>query len=276
MAKLFQFSPYESNTSDIRRRLNSVRLSILRMHYKSQTSHVASSLSCADIIYHLCLEKKLRDHNQYQSGIEIVFSKGHAASAFYASLAEIGELGFSDLDSYCTDGSHLYGHISHLAHPWINLSTGSLGHGLPFGLGLTIANRISGSQTITSVLMSDGEINEGTTWECALIASALNLNSLICFIDANGLQSLDFVENVLPLEPLTDKWRAFGWNVHEIDGHDETLFESIELHELKPTVVILRTVKGKGVSFMENDLAWHYKSPTDDNLKNAISELMSE
>lgn len=276
MDNLFHYLQGGANRSDLKAHLNSIRLSILKMHHISKTSHIASSLSCADIVYHLCLEKKLRAQKQYGSGLDIILSKGHAASAFYAALAEIGELSFLDLDQYCANGSPLYGHLSHLAHQWIPLSTGSLGHGLPFGLGMALANRLNCSRSVTSVLISDGELNEGTTWESALMASAQKVSSLVCFVDANGIQSLDLVENVLPLEPLAAKWQTFGWNVHEIDGHDVTQFSNIELHESKPTVVILRTVKGKGISFMEHELAWHYKSPNKDELARALQELNLE
>jgi transketolase len=270
---LFQSLQDDVNVSNLRSHLISTKRSILKMHHKSQTSHVGSSLSCADILFHLCREKQFREKDEALSGIEILLSKGHAASAFYAALAEIGQLSSQDLDRYCADGSQLYGHLSHMAHSWIPLSTGSLGHGLPFGLGMALADRLKNLGTIVSVLISDGEVNEGTTWESALIASALNLNLLVCFIDANGIQSLDLVENILPLEPLAVKWKAFGWNVYEIDGHDSALLSKLHLHESKPTVVILRTVKGKGVSFMENKLVWHYRSPNEEELGKAFQEL---
>lgn len=276
MNLIFSHLQDESARKSLASHLLSVRLSILQMHHKSQTSHVGSSLSCADIVFLLCQEKQIRQKSRLAHNFDIIFSKGHAATAFYAALKEIGELSEAELDTYCKGGSQLYGHISHLAHPWIPLSTGSLGHGLPFGLGLALAKRERKTGGLTAVVVSDGEMNEGTTWESALIASSLKLSNLVCFVDANGIQSLDFVEKVLPLEPLSAKWKSFGWNVLEMDGHNHSNFTSIALHDSKPTVVVLRTVKGKGVSFMENLLLWHYKSPTTEELERATKDLMQE
>jgi transketolase len=248
------------------------RLASLEMHHKSKTSHIGSSFSCIEILFALFAEKQLRIHNNFPS-LEIIVSKGHAASAVYSVLNILGEIDDKALQSYCENGSSLYGHVSHFAHKWIPLSTGSLGHGLPYGIGLAESSRLLHNESIVAVLISDGELNEGTTWESALIANALELGNLVCFIDANGIQSMGNVEQVLPLEPQLKKWESFGWNVLEVDGHDFSSILAVRTHRYKPTAVILRTTKGKGVPFMEDNLAWHYKSPDDSQLRESIQHL---
>jgi transketolase len=179
----------------------------------------------------------------------------------------------NDLDKYCENGSQLYGHINHLAHPIIELSTGSLGHGMPFGVGLAHAKKLRQESGLVFVLMSDGELNEGTTWESALLANKLSLNNLVCVIDRNFIQSLESTESTLPLEPLKKKWEAFDWEVAEIDGHNFESMEQVNFSSKKPKVLIANTVKGKGVSWMENEVLWHYKWPSENQLNAALESL---
>jgi len=173
----------------------------------------------------------------------------------------------------CEDGSQFYGHINHLAHPLIELSTGSLGHGMPYGVGLAHANLMNKERGLVFVLMSDGELDEGTTWESALIANKLKLQNLICVIDRNYMQSLESTETTLPLEPLKEKWKAFGWDVIEVDGHNFASLEKVNISSDKPKVLIATTVKGKGVTWMENEVSWHYKWPNDEQLNEALEIL---
>jgi transketolase len=191
-------------------------------------------------------------------------------------LASIGLISEEELRTYCADGSQFYGHINHHAHSSIELSTGSLGHGLPFGVGLAHAKKICREDGLVFVLMSDGEMNEGTTWESALLANKLNLGNLVCLIDRNRIQSLQSTETTLPLEPLADKWKAFGWEVWNIDGHDFSSMSMIDFKSDKPMVVIAETVKGKGVPWMENQVLWHYKWPNSEELADGIEHLKSK
>ena len=206
-----------------------------------------------------------------------ILSKGHACTGLYAALALAGFLPRADLQAYATDGSALMSHASHKV-PGVELSTGSLGHGLPVGCGLAYGARLAGADWRTVVLLSDGELDEGSNWEAFLFAAHHRLDRLWAVIDANSIQSLGSVDDVLRLEPLRDKFASFGWAVLDIDGHDAVaLHRAIDLDHPpipgKPTVVIARTIKGRGVSFMEGQLAWHYRSPSDVHLEAALAEL---
>jgi transketolase len=205
-----------------------------------------------------------------------ILSKGHGAAILYAVLAERGFFPPAWLDSYTEAGSTLLAHASHHV-PGVELSTGSLGHGLPVGCGFALAaKRERGSQR-TYVLLSDGELDEGSTWEAVLFAAHHELDNLVAIVDYNKIQSLGRVEEVLTLEPLADKWRAFGWQVIELDGHDHArilaAFQSASASRGRPVVLLAHTVKGKGVRYMEDQLAWHYRSPTAEQLEQGLREL---
>jgi transketolase len=206
-----------------------------------------------------------------------ILSKGHSAAAVYAVLAERGFFPKEWLETYCQNGGKLPGHITSYGIPGVEVSTGSLGHGLPIGCGMALAGKSDGRASRIFVLLSDGECDEGSTWEAALFAPHHCLDNLIVIVDHNKLQAFGAVKEVLNLEPLTDKWRAFNWAVREIDGHNYSQIEDaltnvpFELH--RPSCIIAHTVKGKGVSFMENQLIWHYKSPDDEQLRRALAEL---
>lgn len=247
------------------------------MVHRANSSHVGSSLSVVDILSVLygtvarisptTLDDRDRDL--------VIVSKGHAAAATYAVLAEVGILPAEWLDTYSADGALLGGHVTSHGVPGVELSTGSLGHGLPFGLGVAMAAVRTGSPRRSFVVMSDGECDEGTTWESALLAAHHNLDNLVVVIDRNGIQSLGSTEDTLRLEPFADKWRAFRWDVHEVDGHDhEALRHALEAPSAgAPRVIIAATVKGKGVSYMENTVLWHYRSPNAEQLEAALEEL---
>lgn len=248
------------------------RISCLRMTHVSKASHIGSCLSVVDILTVAYIEKF---SSPSVENYDVILSKGHAAAALYATLSALGKLNYS-LDSYCKDSSPLYGHVNHHASKHIPLSTGSLGHGLPFAVGVALAKKINGIQGKTLVIISDGECNEGTTWESALLANHHNLSNLIVIIDRNGIQSLGDTENVLQLESLIDKWKSFGWATIEIDGHNiSQIKEEISQNMDKPLCLIAKTIKGKGVDFMENELAWHYKSPSETELIEAIQKIES-
>jgi len=257
---------------------NTVRRDVLQMTHRARKSHVGSSLCCVDIfavLYH-----SIANVDPKEPGAEdrdrVVVSKGHCAAALYATLANVGFFPVTKLDEYCTNGSPLIGHVT-VGVPGVEFSTGSLGHGLPFAVGSAIAASRDGSERRTFALLSDGELDEGSNWEAALLAAHHNLCGLTVIIDRNGLQSLTTTEATVALEPLAAKWEAFGWDVVTVDGHShEELKRVLELPATGPTCVIAETIKGKGVEFMENQVLWHYQPPSDDDLAKAIRALEHE
>ena len=206
-----------------------------------------------------------------------VLSKGHGAAAVYAVLAELGFFPVERLRTYCQDGSTLAGHVVSRGVPGVEVSTGALGHGLPIGCGLALAAKRNESQHRVFVMLSDGECDEGSTWEAALFAPHHQLDNLIAIIDYNKLQSFGSVHDVLNLEPLAEKWSAFGWAVREVGGHvHQDLLDTladVPFKPGKPSVLIAHTIKGKGVSFMEGLIEWHYKSPNTTQLAEALAQL---
>ncbi|HEX7820350.1 MAG TPA: transketolase [Sphingobium sp.] len=272
-APLIAAEPYD--TQPLARR---IRCQALRMVTRARASHIGSALSITDIIAVL-YGRTLRVHPaapQHPERDRFILSKGHACVALYAALAETGFIDPTLLDTYGTDGSMLMAHISHKV-PGAEFSTGALGHGLPFGTGKALAAKRRGAAWRTIVLTSDGEWGEGSNWEAALFAAHHGLDNLICIIDYNKLQSLGTVDDTLRLEPLHSKFAAFGWAVREVDGHDhDALTDALAAAPWtpgKPTMLIAHTIKGKGVSFMENQVAWHYRNPTPELLAAALIEI---
>lgn len=239
---------------------------------------MASSLSSVDILSVLYAGGSNVHPDQVEAPERdvVIMSKGHAAAAAYAVLGHAGFFPLEWLDEYCSDGGPLGGHVTKGRVPGVEISTGSLGHGLPFATGIALARSRQGNPGRVFVVMSDGECDEGSNWEAALLAGHHRLGSLTVLIDRNGIQSLAGTEQTVRLEPLADKWAAFGWSVHDVDGHDhEEIAEGLgrARDEVQPTVLICRTVKGKGVSFMENQVVWHYRPPDEAELTAALSEL---
>jgi transketolase len=206
-----------------------------------------------------------------------ILSKGHGCAGLYAVLAERGFFPRSWLDGFYLDGSRLSGHITHPGVPGVEVSTGALGHGLPIGCGMALAAKRDGHGYRVVTLLSDGDCDEGSTWEAAMFASHHKLDNLVAVVDYNKIQSLGTVKETLDLEPFADKWRAFGWGVQEIDGHDvrqvEQALTSVPFSVGRPSCVIAHTVKGKGVSFMEHQVLWHYRAPDPDEFSKAMAEL---
>jgi transketolase len=256
----------------------SVRRHVLGMLHRAKSSHVGSCLSCADLLAVL-YSGTLRIEPTAPTWSErdrFILSKGHAAAALYATLAETGFFPAEWLDQYAMQGSLLLGHVSHHV-PGVEFSTGSLGHGLPVACGMALAFERERRVNRVFVLLSDGELDEGSNWEAILFAAQHRLSNLTAIIDCNGLQGFGAVSDVIDLTPLGDKWRACRWSVEEIDGHDHRTIETALARAGDgPRVVIAHTVKGKGVSFMENSLAWHYKSPNSAELELALAELKKE
>lgn len=263
----------ENWKNDTEKLANEIRVKSLRMTSKARSSHIGSCLSVADIFATIYsgVAKITSDAVSNPERDRVLISKGHVAAAYYAVLESTGFIDSSELDSYCQDGALLGGHVSARVNG-VELSTGSLGHGLPYGVGLALGLKFSFPGTKVFVVMSDGELDEGTTWESALIANHHKLENLVVVVDRNNLQSLDTTENTLALEPLAQKWRAFGWNVIECDGHNVEKLR-VALIQKGPVIVLATTVKGHGVSFMRNSVAWHYRSPSEEELTAALGEL---
>ena len=256
-----------------------IRVKVLNMLHVAQTSHAGSCLSVADLLSVLYGEI-LNVYPNYPDNPErdrFILSKGHAAAALYSVLSEVGFFSDELLDSFCRNGSKIAGHASHTSVPGIEFSTGSLGHGLAVGAGISLVAKRDHLKHRTFVLLSDGECDEGSIWEAAIFAAHHRLDNLVAIIDYNKIQSLGYVDEIASLEPFSKKWNSFGWATKEIDGHsiEEILntFSSIPFEIDRPTCVIAHTIKGKGVSFMEDDLLWHYRSPDDQELKSALLEL---
>ena len=255
-----------------------IRIQSLQMVHRAKASHIGSALSICDIVAILYAKilKLTPNEPTAPDRDRFILSKGHACVAVYAALAETGFYPREDLLSYGQDYSVLMNHISHKV-PGVEFSTGSLGHGLPFGVGKALAAKKLKESWCVVVLLSDGELGEGSNWEAMMFAAHHQLNNLVAIVDYNKLQSLTTVDQTLRLEPLADKARAFGWAVREVDGHDHAAMQgvlsSIPWEADKPSFLIAHTIKGKGVSFMENRVEWHYKSPTSDQLAQALEEV---
>lgn len=244
-----------------------IRIRILQLSNAAKSSHIGSSLSIVEILvvlYKFFIKKK----NVF------ILSKGHACLAYYCVLQKFGYFSNKILESYGKNNTILLSHVSHRV-PGVDFSTGSLGHGLPYATGRALAEKINKTNIKIFVLISDGELNEGTTWESLLFAAHHDLDNLITIVDYNKIQSLDFAKNVLKLEPLNKKFQSFGCNVKNIDGHNfNQIYRSLLVKKnKKPTVIIANTIKGKGVGFMENSILWHYKYPNEKELDIALKEL---
>ena len=268
----------ETTSLQLREHARTLRLDAVRMVHQAKASHLGSCLSMADLL--ACLYwKTLRvdpHQPQWPERDRFIMSKGHGAAILYAALAERGFFPVSELAEYNSSGSRLTGHVTS-GVPGVEISSGSLGHGLPVGCGLALGAKRGGLDFRTFVLVSDGELDEGSNWEAILFAPHHQLDNLTLIVDFNKIQSFGRVDEVLRLDPLAEKFRAFGWAVAEIDGHDmqqiERTLSALPAEPGKPTVVIAHTVKGKGVSFMEDKLEWHYKSPTAEQWAAAAEEL---
>jgi transketolase len=255
-----------------------IRRHAVLMASRANASHIGSSLSIADllaVLYSSVLQYDPQRPDRTDRD-RFILSKGHGCAALYAVLAECGFIQTSQLETYYQNGSPLMGHATHHV-PGIEVSTGSLGHGLTIGTGMALAAKRDGQAHRVFCLISDGECDEGSTWEPALFAPQHELDNLVVIVDYNKIQSFGRVEEVIDLRPLADKWQAFGWAVREIDGHDldtiERTFASLPFSAGQPSCVVAHTVKGKGVSYMEDALAWHYRAPRGELLEQALAEL---
>jgi transketolase len=268
-------TPSEAFAKHIRRR-------VLRMVHSAKSAHVGSVLSTVDLLAVLYSGILRHDSSRpdWPERDRFILSKGHACAGLYVVLAERGFFPESWLEEFYVDGGHLAGHATHVGVPGVEVSTGSLGHGLALSAGMALVAKRENRGFRVFVMLSDGECDEGSTWEAALFAPFHQLDNLTVIIDYNKIQSFGTVKEVLDLEPLGAKWRAFGWSVREIDGHNhieiEEALQTAASQQGKPTCIIAHTIKGKGVSFMENNLLWHYRTPDPDELRLALAELEEE
>ena len=267
------------NANQIIAKTKQIRIDTIKMVFSAEASHVGSALSCVDILASLYFgilninprRPRSKDRDK------LILSKGHAGVGLLATLAHRGFFSVSELKNYCQDGSKLTGHTMLESAPGVEATTGSLGHGLAIGLGMALVGKREGSNSKVFVILSDGELDEGSNWEAILAAGNFRLDNLIAVVDYNKIQSFGRVKNVMDLEPLSKKWADFKWATREIDGHniEELLktFKKVPFKKGWPSCIICHTVKGKGVSFMEDKLEWHYKSPNEDQLNLAIKEM---
>ena len=271
--------PDPGYATDLSTLASRIRLRTLSMVQRAGSSHIGSNFSMVELLTVL-YGRVLRvdpERPDWTERDRFILSKGHACAALYVVLAERGFFPHSWLDDFYQNGSRLAGHVTHSGIPGVEVSTGSLGHGLSIGIGMALAARLDGREHRTFVLLSDGECDEGSTWEAVLFAGHHHLAHLVAIVDYNKVQSLGSTEEVLDLAPFADKWRSFGWAVAEIDGHStaeiERTLAGVPLDSQRPTCIIAHTVKGKGVSFMEGKLLWHYRSPQGDEFEAARREL---
>lgn len=255
-----------------------IRKLIFVQAYAAGGAHMGTAFSVTDILGTLYFGDVLRydaKNPNWEDRDKLILSKGHAGVALYAALALAGYFETDYLKTFCQPGSKLGGHPKINEIPGVEASTGALGHGLSFGIGIAYANKVDGKQRHTYVILGDGECQEGSIWEGALSAPTLELDNLTVIVDHNKLQAMDELESIVRMKPFADKWKAFGWNVVEIDGHNHAEIKDALLtrQEGKPTLVVANTIKGKGVSFMENVPIWHYRMPNDEELQVLFEDL---
>ena len=259
-----------------------LRIQVVKMIYKAESGHPGGSLSAADIVTALYFHHLNIDPAQphWLERDRFILSKGHAAPLLYAALAERGYFPKEELDTLRSIGSILQGHPDLLKTPGVEMTTGILGHGLSVGVGMAIGAKLDHKNYRIYVLLGDGELDTGFNWEAALSAHKYHLDNLTAIVDLNGVQLDGPTNEIMPLEPVVDKWRSFNWHTIEIDGHNikqilDTLDETKHLHG-KPSIIIAHTIKGKGVSFMENKSIWHGRAPNKEEFEIALKELQKE
>lgn len=259
---------------DLIQKTNKGRYTIIEITRAARAAHLASALSCYDMLYYLYNHYLKIPSYDDPNRDRFILSKGHAAAALYVAMYQAGILTKEHLNSFGQYGSLLEEHPSPRLQG-VETASGSLGHGLAVGAGMALANKINAIKNRNVVLMGDGEQNEGSVWEAALFASANGLDNLVGIIDYNKWQATGRSNEILEIRPLASKWKSFGWEALEIDGHDLTAFEEALNYKSsgKPKIIVANTVKGKGVSFMEDDNNWHYRLPNDDEMLKIAKEL---
>jgi transketolase len=270
---------FNLSTAELKEMAKKLRRHVIEMIATAGSGHPGGSLSAADIIAALYFNvlRYNPESPQWPDRDRFILSKGHAAPILYAALAEAGYFPVAELATLRKLDSRLQGHADSKFTPGVEMSAGSLGMGLSFAIGVALAARLDSKTYRTYVLLSDGECEEGQTWEAALSAAHFKLDNLTAIVDCNGIQLSGWTRDIMNLEPFTQKWQAFGWHTIDIDGHDFdqilSACQEAEKKKGKPTVIVARTIKGKGVSFMENNVAFHGKAPTREEAARALKEL---
>jgi transketolase len=272
----------EKLVDELYERARHIRLDVLDMVYRRQAGHPGGSFSCAEILASLYFHQLKIDpaNPQWENRDRFILSKGHAAAALYSTLAQRGFFPVSDLESWGHLDSHLQGHPDRIKTPGVDMSSGFLGHGISIGVGLSLSQRVSDTHFHTYVLVSEGDMQSGVSWEGALAASKFRITEMTVIMDYNNVQLDGAGHDIMPLEPIADKWKAFGFHVIEINGHNvmqilDALDTALEIHN-KPVVILAHTTKGKGVSFMENTSLWHGAVPKEGQYQAARKELGGE
>jgi transketolase len=264
---------------DLSRRANEYRIQVLRMVYGRKSGHIGGAFSIAEILTALYFHQLRLDpaNPTWEERDRLIFSKGHACAMLYTVLAHRGFFPIDELPTFRGLNSRLQGHPEPQKTPGVEVPAGPLGHGVAVGTGMALGARLDGSRRKVYVVLGDGEINSGVIWEGAMVAAKFGLDNLKVILDYNGVQQTGTTAKVLPTEPITEKWASFNWHVIEIHGHNmaeilDALDRADEIHA-RPVVIVARTTKGKGVSFMENESLWHGNIPTDDQFQAALAEL---
>jgi len=265
--------------AELRKRSNTIRKHIIEMSFSAQAGHQGGALSLAEIMAVLYFHVLNIDptHPGWAERDRLVLSKGHGCLALYSALAQRGFFPESEMSSFDQIGSILQGHPDMLKTPGVDISSGCLGQGLSVGIGMALGGRLDRADYRVYVILGDGELQSGQIWEAAMTASAYHLDKLIAILDRNRLQMDGFTEEMVPIEPIRERWISFGWRIMEIDGHKiEAIVKALNWAAKpndKPTLIIAETVKGKGVSFMELDNKWHGKAPKKEELEKALAEI---
>ncbi|MDI6600322.1 MAG: transketolase [Thermoanaerobacteraceae bacterium] len=267
------------DTKELERIANQIRIDIIEMTYEAQSGHPGGSLSAADILTVLYFKEMNvdPDNPRWEDRDRLVMSKGHATPVWYAALAEKGFIPREEIKTFRKINSRLQGHPNMNDTPGVDMTTGSLGQGLSTANGMAIAGKLNNKDYRVYAVLGDGECQEGQIWEAAMSAAHYKLDNLTAILDHNGLQIDGPNKDIMNIEPIEDKWRAFGWHTIRIDGHNiEQIIDAIEEAKTikgKPTIIIADTIKGKGVSFMENQVGWHGTAPNKEQMEKAIAEL---
>jgi transketolase len=269
----------DSQMTGLQQKASQLRKTIFKVICQGGGGHIPASLSIVEILTVLYHQILFIDPDNPEDGDRdrFILSKGHASVALYAVLADKGFITHEQLETYGHSGTNFGGHADMYKVPGVEASTGALGHGFGFGVGMALAGKMDGKNYRVFTLLGDGECQEGSVWEAAMFAPQHNLDNLIAIIDYNKLQALDELANIVSLEPLADKWAAFGWEVREVNGHDVSglldVFQAAPFERDKPSLIIAHTTKGKGISFMEDVPIWHYRLPNAEEMKAACAEL---
>ena len=260
----------------LKEKAKNIRKNILRIAHSSKGPHTGTALSCVDILSVLYFDTLNIASFDDENRDIFILSKGHGAMALYATLYEKEYLSKSDFFSYYQDSGSLPAHLDKETSEAIEISSGSLGHGLPQALGFAYSKKLKNLESKVYVLMGDGETQEGSIWEAAMLAPKMNLDNLVVFIDRNNLQGYGRPSELVSFEPIDEKFQSFNWDVYRVDGHDvDAIKKAIDSPSEKPKMIICDTIKGKGVSFMEDEMKWHYFIVTDEFLAEGLEELES-